>query len=188
MAGRTCVADWRLTGAVLLSFSRRLPGDPVIFVEVALTQGLARDIAPLLDINAPVLPPEKADTAIFYSINNCLDGLRGIPFGNFLIKQVVDELHAELPNIRNYSTLSPVPLLARALNLSSAGRHETGFTRERLSRLLHDFAADLTRVAEKSDSVDALFHLLKDPATYRDVLGAPLQRLTLAYFTQLRVG
>ena len=169
-------------------FQPALPGDPVIFVEVALTQGLARDIAPLLDINAPVLPPEKADTAIFYSINNCLDGLRGIPFGNFLIKQVVDELHAELPNIRNYSTLSPVPLLARALNVTQPGDDETGFTRERLSRLLHDFAADLTRVAEKSDSVDALFHLLKDPATYRGVLGAPLQRLTLAYFTQLRSG
>jgi malonyl-CoA decarboxylase len=170
-------------------FQPALPGDPVIFVEVALTQGLARDIAPLLDINAPVLPPEKADTAIFYSINNCLDGLRGIPFGNFLIKQVVDELHAELPNIRNYSTLSPVPLLSRALNQQS---DENGFTRERLARLLRDFAPDLTRAAElarasdESDAVDALFRLLKDPAKYRDVLGAPLRRLTLAYFTQVR--
>jgi len=172
-------------------FQPSLPGDPVIFVEVALTHGLARDIAPLLDINAPVLPPEKADTAIFYSINNCLDGLRGIPFGNFLIKQVVDELHAELPNIKNFSTLSPVPLLARALNQQDS---ENGFTRERLERLLHDFSSDLLRTSEptresgKSDPVEALNYLLQDPAKYRDVLAAPLRRLTLAYFTQLRAG
>jgi malonyl-CoA decarboxylase len=172
-------------------FQPALPGDPVIFVEVALVQGLSRDIAPLLDISAPVLPPEKADTAIFYSINNCLDGLRGIPFGNFLIKQVVDELHAELPNLRNYSTLSPVPLLARALGRQD---DENGFTRERLARLLQESADDLVRAAEmsratdKSDPVFALFKLLKDPAKHREVLDAPLRRLTLAYFTQLRSG
>jgi malonyl-CoA decarboxylase len=166
-------------------FQPALPGDPVIFVEVALTQGLARDIAPLLDINAPVLPPEKADTAIFYSINNCLDGLRGIPFGNFLIKQVVDELHAELPNIKNYSTLSPVPLLARALTQHD---DEHGFTRERLARLLHDFAPELARASGKADPVEALFVLLKDPASHREVLVPPLRRLTLAYFTQLKSG
>ena len=121
-------------------FQPALAGEPVIFLEVALTKGLARHLEPLLDITAPVLLPEQADTAIFYSINNCLDGLRGIPFGNFLIKQVVDEVEAELPKIKNFSTLSPVPHLARALH----ARHDShGFTRERMTRLLRDFTEDL---------------------------------------------
>ena len=90
-------------------FHPALVEEPIIFVEVALSNGLTGDLEPLLDIHAPVLAPEKADTAIFYSINNCLWGLRGVPFGNFLIKQVVSELASELPNIQTYSTLSPLP-------------------------------------------------------------------------------
>ena len=166
-------------------FQPALAGEPVIFVEVALTKGLARHLEPLLDITAPVLPPEQADTAIFYSINNCLDGLRGIPFGNFLIKHVVDELGAELPKIDNFSTLSPVPHLARALH---ARQDNHGFTHERLSRLLRDFAGDLTRESGLDDPVDALFHLLRNPAEHQKALSPPLKRLTLAYLTQLRAG
>ncbi len=166
-------------------FQPALSGEPVIFVEVALTKGLARHLEPLLDITAPVLPPEQADTAIFYSINNCLDGLRGVPFGNFLIKQVVDELGVELPKLNNYSTLSPVPHLARALH----ARHDAnGFTNERLARLLEDFADDLIRASGQPDAVEGLFHLLKDPASHQKVLAAPLRRLTVAYLTQLRSG
>jgi malonyl-CoA decarboxylase len=163
-------------------FQPALPGEPVIFVEVALTKGLARNLEPLLDINAPVLPPEKADWAIFYSINNCLEGLRGIPFGSFLIKQVVEELGAELPHIKNYSTLSPLPQFAEAL---SAGRD---FTRDRLSRLISEFAEVLQKEAGVADPVDALFELLKDTAAHRDALEAPLRRLALAYLTQVRSG
>ena len=58
---------------------RRLSTNPIIFVEVALANGLTGDLERLLDVNAPVLTPDKVNTAIFYSINNCLDGLRGIP-------------------------------------------------------------------------------------------------------------
>ena len=176
-------------------FQPALPAEPVIFVEVALTRGLARDLELLLDITAPVLPVKQADTAIFYSINNCLEGLRGVPFGNFLIKQVVDELSIELPAIRNYSTLSPLPRFSRALNSVNAvpdaasdatnGR-ESGFTRERLSRLLSDFAPDLIREGGVSDPVDALFELLKDPARHQKVLASPLRRLSLVYLTQFR--
>ncbi len=166
-------------------FQPALDGEPVIFVEVALTRGLARHLEPLLDITAPVLSPDEADTAIFYSINNCLDGLRGIPFGNFLIKQVVDELGAELPKIDNYSTLSPVPHLARALH----ARHDhNGFTRDRLARLVEEFSQSLIQTSGQADVVDALFHLLKDPLAHQKVLAAPLRRLTLAYLTQLRSG
>jgi malonyl-CoA decarboxylase len=164
-------------------FQPSLPAEPVIFVEVALTRGLARNLEPLLDINAPVLPPDKADTAIFYSINNCLEGLRGVPFGNFLIKQVVEELRAELPNLGNFSTLSPLPHLAEAVRSQN---DEHGFTRERLSRLMDDFSDELAAATGKTDAVDALFKLLQQPTEHQKVLAAPLRRLALAYITHYR--
>ena len=96
-------------------FHPALPEEPLIFVEVALCQGLASKIAPLLSANAPVDDAAQADTAIFYSISNCQPGLRGISFGNFLIKQVVEELRAELPGLKRFATLSPVPSFKRWL-------------------------------------------------------------------------
>jgi malonyl-CoA decarboxylase len=164
-------------------FHPALVNEPIIFVEVALANGMTGDLQPLLDVKAPVLAPEKADTAIFYSINNCLKGLRGIPFGNFLIKQVVTELAAEFPKIRTYCTLSPLPRFARSLE-SREG--EMGFTRERLSRLLDGSAGNLTEAAGRSDAVDAFFHLLEEPLSHREELAAPLERLALAYLTQAR--
>jgi len=85
-----------------------LPDEPLIFVEVALMRGLPDAIGPLLEAPTPV-PASAADTAVFYSINNCQRGLVGISFGNFLIKQVVDTLSAELTGISTFATLSPVP-------------------------------------------------------------------------------
>jgi malonyl-CoA decarboxylase len=95
-------------------FHPALPDEPLIFVEVALTDGIADAIAPLLEPRG-AYDASRADTAIFYSISNCQPGLRGISFGNFLIKQVVADLRAELPNLTRFATLSPVPGLARAL-------------------------------------------------------------------------
>lgn len=92
-----------------------LADEPLIFVQVALTTGLAERIGPLIDPNEPVRPPSEADTAIFYSISNCQDGLRGVTLGNFLIKLVVATLQAELPQITSFATLSPVPGFARWL-------------------------------------------------------------------------
>ena len=101
-------------------FHPALPGEPLIFVEVALVRGLAGAVAPLLapdtDEAAQDFRAHAADTAIFYSISNCQDGLRGISFGNFLIKQVVEELKAELPRITQFATLSPVPRFRRWLD------------------------------------------------------------------------
>ena len=101
-------------------FHPALPGEPLIFVEVALTEGLASAVQPLLargdgDEATARERAVRADTAIFYSISNCQEGLRGISFGNFLIKQVVEELKAELPQLARFSTLSPVPGLRRWL-------------------------------------------------------------------------
>jgi len=86
-----------------------MPTEPLIFVEVALVNGIAGSIQGLLDEDAPALDPSAADTAIFYSISNTQSGLRGVSFGNFLIKQVAETLSKELPNLKNFSTLSPIP-------------------------------------------------------------------------------
>jgi malonyl-CoA decarboxylase len=164
-------------------FHPALADEPIIFVEVALSNGLTGELEPLLDLKAPVLTPDKADTAIFYSINNCLKGLRNVPFGSFLIKQVVAELAAEFPNIKTYSTLSPLPRFSRALRDT---QNEHGFTPDRLSRLLTDYARDLTAAAGRRDPVGAFFYLLERPLSYRDILAAPLKRVALAYLTQMR--
>lgn len=97
-------------------FHPALPDEPLIFVEVALVKGLASSVQPLLDLGEKRLEPTKADTAIFYSISNCQDGLKGISFGNFLIKQVVAELSTQLPNLKHFSTLSPIPGFMRWLS------------------------------------------------------------------------
>ncbi|MEP7354069.1 MAG: malonyl-CoA decarboxylase [Acidobacteriota bacterium] len=90
-------------------FHPAMPDTPIIFVEIALSSGMSAKVQPLLDPDAPILDPAKADSAIFYSITNCHDGLRGVPFGSFLIKQVAEDLGQELPGLRRLATLSPVP-------------------------------------------------------------------------------
>ena len=90
-------------------FHPRMPEEPLIFVEVALVSGMADNVQVLLDEHAPEGDPGKADTAIFYSISNAQPGLAKVSFGDFLIKQVVDELRRELPNLKTFATLSPVP-------------------------------------------------------------------------------
>jgi malonyl-CoA decarboxylase len=90
-------------------FHHRMPNEPLIFVEVALVRGLADSVQRLLDKKAPLLDPKDADTAIFYSISNCQQGLAGISFGNFLIKRVVELLSKDFRNIKQFATLSPMP-------------------------------------------------------------------------------
>jgi malonyl-CoA decarboxylase len=90
-------------------FHPALPHEPLIFIEVALTKGISSAIEPLLALDAPQLDPHTADTAIFYSITNCQTGLRGISFGNLLIKQVAQRLGQEFPRIKTFATLSPIP-------------------------------------------------------------------------------
>jgi malonyl-CoA decarboxylase len=97
-------------------FHPQMPREPLIFVEVALVQGLADSVQTLLDPEAPLIDARAADTAIFYSISNCQRGLAGISFGNFLIKRVVELLSAELPGIKTFATLSPVPGFRRWLD------------------------------------------------------------------------
>jgi malonyl-CoA decarboxylase len=90
-------------------FHPQLVDEPLIFVEVALTRSIPDAIAPLLDQSRRVMAAQDATTAVFYSISNTQKGLGGISFGNFLIKQVVEELKQDLPNLQTFVTLSPVP-------------------------------------------------------------------------------
>lgn len=90
-----------------------MPDEPLIFVEVALTAGVPDSIGEVLADNREPINPNKADTAIFYSISNCQRGLKGVSFGNFLIKQVAQELAEECPQLKSFVTLSPSPGLMR---------------------------------------------------------------------------
>ncbi|MFI5796090.1 AMP-binding protein [Streptomyces sp. NPDC051677] len=93
---------------------------PLIFVEVALVRGLPDDIAPLLE-PGPALDPAQADTAALYSINNALDGLAGVSFGSFLIKQVIEHVGEQLPHLTQFATLSPIPGFRRWLTERAEG-------------------------------------------------------------------
>ena len=102
-------------------FHPRLRDEPLIFVEVALAREITASIDLILSPEREVIGTDEADTAVFYSISDCQLGLRGISFGNFLIKQVVEELRTELPQLTRYVTLSPVPLFARWLSSQPIG-------------------------------------------------------------------
>jgi malonyl-CoA decarboxylase len=152
-------------------FHPALPGEPLIFVEVALVRGLSTAVAPLLapdtDEKAQGKRAREADTAIFYSISNCQEGLRGVSFGNFLIKQVVEELKQELPRIEQFATLSPVPGFRRWLD-----RH-----------------AEDPEPPLDAESIAAL----ADPATWETEaasarFAAPLTRLCARYLSETEPG
>ena len=93
-------------------FHPALVDDPLIFVEVALTRDIPGAIAPILADKRDVVDPERATAATFYSITNCQRGLTGVSFGNFLIKQVVEEVSREFPRVATFVTLSPAPNFA----------------------------------------------------------------------------
>ena len=93
-------------------FHPALVDEPLIFVEVALTRDIPAAIAPILGKEREVVDTDKARTAAFYSISNCQRGLAGVSFGNFLIKQVVEEVSREMPKLSTFVTLSPVTSFA----------------------------------------------------------------------------
>lgn len=156
-------------------FHPAMPSEPLIFVEVALTPDVPGAIAPILNRDRDQTAPEQATTAVFYSISNCQKGLRGISFGNFLIKQVVVELQRELPNLSTFVTLSPVPGLRKwtASALANSAEPLSDHDREVLTSLAEDevpaaaFVAHLaarylTQAKRKQGTVDdpvAHFHL-----------------------------
>jgi len=165
-------------------FHPALEGEPLIFVEVALMRGIAAQVQPLLDPDAPEADPAEADTAIFYSINNTQTGLRGISFGDFLIKRVVQVLSDELPKLKTFATLSPLPRFATTLEAALVGEI-AGLEPQRLDHLLAEFAEPLRRYVPDAKSVTAAALTLarREQAVDTELLGAILQRLVLAYLT-----
>ena len=164
-------------------FHPNMPDEPLIFVEVALTYGIADSIQTLLDEATPDIAPEDADTAIFYSISNAQKGLQGISFGNFLIKRVVESLKAELPNIKMFSTLSPIPGFARWLQAMDSAE---------IGRMLKD-EADGKRLGftQKLNCETDILRLLEQPDWHLDqeltlVVRPLLERLLFQYFHATR--
>jgi len=85
------------------------PREPLIFTEIALTRGIAATTGPILAPDSPIADPRMCDTAIFYSISNCQPGLRGFSFGNLLLGRAIERLQAEMPWLRRFATISPIP-------------------------------------------------------------------------------
>ncbi len=143
-------------------FHSALPEEPLIFIEVALTRGMSDHVQPLIDPDSAVSDPQAADSAIFYSITNCQEGLRGVPFGNLLIKQVVEDLTKNLPRIRTFSTLSPIPGFRKWLAGASHATVDIGKMdiqmRRRLVPLCAHYLVNEKRGREPLDPV-ARFHL-----------------------------
>lgn len=171
-------------------FHPQLPNEPLIFVEVALLDKLPCAISPLLDEAAAPADLAKATTAIFYSISSTQTGLRGVSFGDSLIKRVVETLRAEFPRLRTFATLSPMPGFRSWL-----GKNATAMlarldekTRAALASAVGAqplAAADLLAAAEQAQSLDArspLRHFLMQCAAHylghELVQGKPLDPVT----------
>jgi malonyl-CoA decarboxylase len=151
-------------------FHPALVDDPLIFVEVALTRDIPAAIVPILATERDVIEPDKMRTAAFYSISNCQRGLTGVSFGNFLIKQVVEEINREIPKLSTFVTLSPVTNFAAWLK------------RERENTE----AAEVLNASDKE-----LFTALDNPDWWRDAATAerlhdPLMRAAAVYFLRTR--
>jgi malonyl-CoA decarboxylase len=150
-------------------FHPALVDDPLIFVEVALTRDIPAAIAPILSPGREVMEADKMRTAVFYSISNCQRGLAGVSFGNFLIKQVVEEISREMPKLSTFVTLSPV----------------TNFA----AWLAHERSDENSAALSEADK--ALFAALDDANWWRDEetaarLQDPLMRAAAWYFLRAR--
>lgn len=110
-------------GLCFAFFHYKIPNEPLIFVEIALTNEIANNIQSLLDESIPATDPKNMNVAMFYSISNTQAGLSGINLGNFLIKRVVERLSQELKNIKTYATLSPIPGFTKWLSGASKSGH-----------------------------------------------------------------
>ena len=141
-------------------FHPRMPDEPLVFVEVALTDRVASSIAPLLDESLPVTDPRDADSAVFYSISSTQPGLRGVSFGGFLIKRVVESLLAEFPSLETFATLSPVPGFRRWLD-----QHLESGTDALLSERNRAAFAALARSRDGDSDAEATNEVTVDRAT-----------------------
>ncbi|WP_404977011.1 malonyl-CoA decarboxylase [Accumulibacter sp.] len=136
-------------------FHPRMPMEPLIFVEVALIDHLADNVQKLLDEHAPVFDVERANTAIFYSISNTQVGLRGVSFGNFLLKRVVDDLKRDYPRLISFATLSPLPSL-RSWAEKTPEAWEKAFGPSDFERIRRHLPPDLPPPSKAEDLIGLL--------------------------------
>ncbi len=166
-------------------FHPRMPMEPLIFVEVALLEDLADNVQKLLDESAPVFDAHRATTAIFYSISNTQAGLRGVSFGNFLLKRVVDDLQRDFPRLKTFATLSPIPGLRRWVE-RNRDRVRNGLTSSDWKRL-----AEAGIDGPQSPELDTLLGgdttWKGDPARSR-LLREPLMRVAANYLFNEKSG
>lgn len=182
------IQDWadlkrRLSGdrSCYAFFHPALPDDPLIFVQVGFTAAISDRIDPFLNQEQPVSDTEEANTAIFYSISNCQDGLRGISFGNFLIKQVVQHIQKEHPQITHFSTLSPVPGLSRAIKKDYLSEEELQQIAGPLLPSMQKRYAELSLTELLTERHDRLDESHDDTVSFMNELG-------LHYLTQVKRG
>ncbi|MEX2540508.1 MAG: malonyl-CoA decarboxylase family protein [Trueperaceae bacterium] len=164
-------------------FHPKIPGEPLIFVEVALTEGIPGSVQDLLDESAPVLDPDSADTAVFYSISNTQKGLRGVSFGSFLLKEVMADLSTRFPRLRTYVTLSPIPGFRKWLTEKVVEHEDVLFG--------SDERRELLSLAAEHGLDDGVSGLLALPGWHQDdriraALERPLIRLGSFYLTRTR--
>ena len=159
-------------------FHPRMPDEPLIFVQVALVSRLSNSIQTLLDETAAPRDPRVANTAVFYSISNTQTGLEGVSFGSFLIKRVADRLARELPRIKTFATLSPIPGFQRYLQAQLNQRKDELWTPSE-----HEALRPLLRRASGGQTID---ELLSTPGWHQNrplaqALKGPLMRLCAQY-------
>jgi malonyl-CoA decarboxylase len=164
-------------------FHPRMPNEPLIFVEIALMKGLPPGVQVLLDQRAPVQDIRTADTAVFYSISNAQKGLRGISLGNLLLKRVIEDLRDDLPWLRTFATLSPLPGFRKWLDKSLAA----GLA------LPEKVAAKLAEALGQAHPGTVLVDALARPewtqeAKTAEALREPLEQLCARYLLQEKAG
>lgn len=165
-------------------FHPRLPNEPLIFVEIALARGLPDSVQVLLDQNAPVQDPRLADTAVFYSISNTQKGLRGISFGNLLLKRVIEDLRRDLPRLKVFATLSPIPGFRRWLDQALAENRPLLPAPE-----VEKFATALGHPEPATALADALARPeWPRDERLRDALREPMEKLAARYLLQEKSG
>ena len=167
---------------VFAFFHNKMQIEPLIFVHVALVEGMSDNVQALLDETSPLSDAAKADTAIFYSISNAQKGLAGISFGNFLIKRVVSKLTEEMPHIKTFATLSPIPGMRGWLDPLLAKGDESIFAAKE--------ATSLRKLSADKNAAVGLLALLETPwhkdAKTAEALKPTLMRLAAKYLLEAK--
>jgi len=163
---------------VFAFFHYRMPDEPLIFVEVALVKGMSDNIDQLINYKVKPGDPAKADTAIFYSISNTQKGLEGISFGNFLIKRVVKELSRDYPNLKEFATLSPMPMFRSWLEPYLINGGNNFFTT--------DEKKQICKLSEHSNASEGLLKILNIRNWFKnneitEIVKKPLMRFAAHY-------